>query len=61
MASKGRRKIRRVKYPGSQLYRIFKEKGVINRAGVRMIRLSSTEAVGGDLGKQVHWSCGTES
>ena len=43
------------------MYRIFKEKGVINRAGVRMIRLSSTEAVGGDLGKQVHWSSGTES
>lgn len=50
-----------MKCPGSQMYRIFKEKGVINRAGLRMVRLSSTEAVGGDLGKQVHWSCGTES
>lgn len=43
------------------MYRIFKEKGVINRAGLRMVRLSSAEAVGGDLGKQVYWSCGTES
>lgn len=32
---------------------------MINRAGLRMVELSSAEAVGG-IGKQVHWSCGTE-
>lgn len=61
MASKGRRKIRRVKCPGSQMYRIFKERGVMSRARLRMAGLSITEAAGADLGKQVHWSCGTES
>lgn len=55
MASGGQGKIRRVKYPGSQMYRSFKEKGVISRGGLRMVRLSSTEAIGGDLGKWSAW------
>ena len=50
-----------MKCPGSQMYRIFKERGVMSRAGLRMAGLSITEAAGADLGKQVHWSCGTES